>query len=32
MEARPACQKGVLVPGKFEPEETLSMAKNIIVK
>lgn len=30
--ARPAVQKGVLVPGKFEPEETLSMAKSIIVK
>jgi glutathione S-transferase len=30
--ARPAVQKGVQVPGKFEPEETLSMAKSIIVK
>ena len=30
--ARPAVQKGVLVPGKFEPEETLTMAKSIVQK
>ena len=28
--ARPAVQKGVLVPGKFEPEESLAMAKKIV--
>lgn len=30
--ARPAVQKGVSVPGKFEPEESLAMAKNIVSK
>jgi glutathione S-transferase len=30
--ARPAVQNGVLVPGKFEPEESIAMAKNIVSK
>ena len=28
--ARPACQKGILVPERFAPEETVAMAKKII--
>jgi GSH-dependent disulfide-bond oxidoreductase len=30
--ARPACQKGVLIPERFAPEETIAMAKKIIGK
>ena len=30
--ARPACQKGVLIPEPFKPEDTLAMAKKIVVK
>jgi glutathione S-transferase len=30
MAAKPACQKGILIPEPFEPEATLSMAKKIV--
>ena len=30
--ARPACQRGVLIPEPFKPEDTLAMAKKIVVK
>ena len=30
--ARPACQKGVLIPERFAPEETIAMAKKMITK
>ena len=30
--ARPACQKGVLIPERFAPEETIAMAKKMIGK
>ncbi|MEQ1717026.1 MAG: glutathione S-transferase N-terminal domain-containing protein [Hyphomicrobium sp.] len=31
MAAKPACQKGILIPEPFEPEATLAMAKKIII-
>ncbi|MEZ5898272.1 MAG: glutathione S-transferase family protein [Hyphomicrobium sp.] len=30
MAAKPACQKGILVPEPFNPEDTLTMAKKIV--
>ena len=30
MAAKPACQKGILVPEPFEPEKTVAMAKKIV--
>ncbi len=32
LEARPACQRGVLIPERFAPEETIKNAQNMLTK